>query len=443
MQPTPCVRAALAILLAGAMLTGARTDAIAQGSSRPGSDALTPRLEVLLRAMRIARDWHVARPGKAVLVSGAAQGLLHKLDPESDLYSRRDLERIGPVDHPPHVGLEVRREPAESRRASPGYRVVSARDDSPAALVGLKAGDLITHVGTKTAGEMSYLALLHLELTGSPGADVEIRVQRSGSERQETVRLPRGVGIGPSVVVDEPEAGVLRLRLSAIESRTADVAARAVGEASARLGPALRGLILDVRATAGGDVEEAAAVADALLDDGIVLTREARKPQPPQTTAAAPGDVLGGRPIVALVDAGTAGPAEALVAALRDNRRSHVAGERTAGRGALRTLRPLGKRGEKGAIRIVTARLLTPTGKPIDRDGLTPDETVAQVPADHGCRSLDITEADRPGFCRRRTLAEDTQLRRAIARLGEDVAVSGPVPREMTPPSRRPAMARP
>lgn len=392
--------------------------------STPTGDELTPRLELMLRTMRIARDWHVNRPAKPELVAGAIQGLLARIDGEAEVYTRAELRRLASEGRSQHngVGLEVRREPPMRRQPSRGYRVVSSRDGSPAALAGLKAGDLITHVDLRAAGEISYIAMTRSELTGEPGTRVRLTVEREGGMGPIELELQRSAGLGGTATLAELEKGVLAIRVAAIEASTAADVERELQTARDRLGSGLRGIVLDLRGTAGGSIAGAAALADIFLESGVLLATEARTATDAAKLQAAPGDAASGRPLVVLIDTGTAGAAEVVAAALRDNQRGRLVGLKSAGRGAVRSLRGLGRKGEKGALRIATSRLLTPAGKPIEGRGLTPDVAVEQMPADAACRSLDIADGKMPGRCLRREQAQDAQLTRALGLLDEQVA---------------------
>jgi carboxyl-terminal processing protease len=393
----------------------------------PG-DELTRRLELMLRSLRIARDWHVSKPAKPVLIDGAIRGMLARLDPEAELYSRADLRRFTGSSEADGLGLELRREPASRRQPSLGYRVVSSRDGSAAALAGLKAGDLITRIDGRPAGELPHLAVMHTELAGKAGTSLELTVERGGTEAEVQIHLVRGLGLGPAVEVAEPVAGVLVVRLAAVEAAATDRLERDVSAAAARLGPAFRGLVLDLRGTAGGSSAEAPALADAFLERGPLPTEETRNGSEHAPAMARPGDIAASRPVIVLIDAGTAGPAEAVAGALQEARRARVVGVRSAGRGAIRTLLMLGRRGEKGAVRVTTRRLRTPAGRAIEGTGITPDQIVAQAPADAGCRGSDITDRRLIGHCMRRGLAEDAQLQRALAMLAETVASGAALP---------------
>lgn len=413
------------------------TPAHAQSSQRNSpaqrsTDPLTGRLELMLRTMRIARDWHVATPGKPELVAGAIEGLLSRVDPESELYTREELRQIArfaPA-NTAGLGMEVRREPAQRRNDRPGYRVVATRDAGPAALAGIKAGDLITHIDGRPAGDIPYLAMKHVRLDGTPGTKVRLILERSGGDgAPEELVLIRAVEQVPPLVIDEVAPGIARVRLAELAGDAAEGLEKAFSGLAALGGAAgYRGVVLDLRSTAGASPDPAGAIADAFLESGPVVRTMSRSRDAARTAEARPGDLARGRPIVVLVDAATAGAAEMLAAALQEGRRARLVGTRTAGRGALRTLVPLDKSVQKGVLRITTERILTPAGAPIDGKGLMPDLAVDQMPAAHRCRSLDIESAAQPGRCVPRSVDEDGQLARAVALLGEPIVAAGQSP---------------
>lgn len=424
----------VAVALAGGSLG---SSALAQGNragaaQRVTGDPLTSRLELMLRSMRIARDWHVAAPGKAELVAGAIEGLLARVDPEAEYYGRDDLRRISrfaPTGGA-GVGIEVRREPAQRRHERRGHRVVATRDGSPAALAGIKAGDLITHVDGHPAGDIPHLVMVHIGLSGASGTSLHLTIERLGDEEStHEIELIRTAEPQPDIGVDEIRPGIARIRVAAVNAGTATAVRDALASRpSLRVDNGLRGLVLDLRSTAGESVEGASALADGFLDSGPVLRTVARAKGAGWTGDATAGDIAAGRPMIVLVDGGTAGTIEALAAALQGARRARIVGVRTAGRGALRTLVEVDRRSRKGAVRMTTERLLTPAGAPLDGKGVAPDVPFEQTPASVRCRTLDIVGAD--GRCAPRSLAEDGQLARALELLDEPVVAAKDASRE-------------
>ncbi len=388
--------------------------------------------------MRIARDWHVASPGKPQLVAGAIEGLLSRLDPEAELYTRSDLRRISRFapSGGAGVGIELRREPAQRRSERRGYRVISTRDASPAALAGIKAGDLITHVDGLPAGDIQHLAMMHVSLAGAPGTGVRVVLERADDEASpEEVVLERTDAPGPTLAVDEIAPGIARIRLAALDENVTASLERALSGLSALKADAgSRGVVLDLRSTAADGPESAATIADAFLESGPVLRTVSRARGSSRNADATPGDIAEGRPLVVLVDAGTAGAAEMLAAALHEGRRARLVGVKTAGRGAVRTLVALDARGGKGdQLRLTTGRLLTPAGAAIEGKGLMPDVVVEQTPATTRCRSLDIEDPAQAGRCVPRSVVQDGQLARAIALLGEPVVAAERMPAQAKP----------
>jgi len=432
---------AAALLVAPLLSMNASAASAESGRHRTASasqraKSLESRLELMLRTMRIARDWHIEAPNKSVLIAGAIEGLLARVDPEAELYTPADLRRVARFvpSGEAGVGLEVRREPAERRSDRRGYRIVAARDGSPAARAGLKAGDLITGVDGQSAAEIPLLVMTHVMLEGPAGSTVRLTVERSESESEpETVALERSSAFGAELNIDEVTPEIARIRIASLSEGTASTLARSWAaysgdSAHARL---IRGVVLDLRSTAAASVESvegARAVADAFLQAGPILRMVSRHHESSKPERATPGDLVDGQPIVVLVDGGTSGAAEVLVSALQEARRARVVGTKTAGRGAIRTLVSLDQRGRKGLLRMTTERFLTPGGAPIDGKGVAPEIPIEQLPASSRCRTLDIEDEAAPGVCVTRTLAQDTQLQRAISTLDEPLVASQHAP---------------
>lgn len=426
-------RVAVVAMLAMAFVWLGPAQASAQGSrTRAGSPSvravtLEARLELMLRTMRIARDWHIEAPSKSVLIAGAIDGLLAKVDPEAELYSRAELRRIARFAVSSNgtgasVGLEVRREPPERRVGRKGYRVVAARDGSPAASLGLKAGDLIKEIEGQPAGEIPYLVMKHVMLDGPPGTRVHLKVERAGTDQgDENVALARTINLAPDVAIDRISPGIHRIRLASLTEDAAAALSRiwAESEQTGSNAQETRGFVIDLRSTAVAGAEGVRAVADAFLQSGPILRTVARRNGARRQVNAQPGDLAGGRPVVVLVDGGTSGGAEMLVSALQEGRRARIVGTKTAGRGALRTLVSLDKSGRKGLLRLTTGRLVTPAGAAIEGKGIEPDVVIEQLPASPRCRTRDIEDETKPGTCVPRTLAQDTQLQRALSLIDE------------------------
>ena len=189
-----------------------------------------------------------------------------------------------------------------------------------------------------------------------------------------------------------------------------------VGAALRSANAALSGLILDLRDTSGGSIDQAIQIADAFLEAGIITTLETRGAAA-ITHRARSGDIAGGKPIVVLINAGTTSAAEILAAALQDNKRATLIGSKSAGLGSTSTFVPLA--GNRGAIRMKTGRYLTPSGRPLDKSGIKPDIEIkpAKDDAASACREVDMPAENGDGQCERRPVRDDPVLQAAIAHL--------------------------
>ncbi len=394
-----------------------------QPAQDPAEAALTPRLKMMLQAMKIARERHVLKPENPQLIRGAIQGMLARLDPEAELYTSADLQRFERARGATRsVGIEVRKIPVAPRTSGPGFRIVSAADGSPAARAGLKPGDLISHVDGVATGELSSLDLKSNRVEGQDAGFVTLSIVRIGANGTPVaafdIMFAREQAVS-QVVLSELDGGIAVIRVAGFADAGRMIEQQLAGFRT-RTGTKFRGVILDLRDAPGGFPEDAIAVADAFLDQGVITTAKARGEAADRTFSALPGDVAGGKPIVVLVNAGTGAAGEIITAALRDNKRATVIGTQTPGVANQQGLVMLPP--ERGAIAMTTVRYLSPSGARLDKGGIKPDKTVpaataASGSAENPCRDVDRPESDGDGQCVRRVLVEDTVLRAALDHL--------------------------
>ena len=322
------------------------------------------------------------------LMHSAIRGLLLDLDPhsaylEADATDDFEEQARGNYDG---IGVEIFRQPDGS------LRVIAPIDDTPAARAGVKAGDLIVAVDGKPlrAGEGDSST----PLRGEAGTSVELTILRDGADEPVKLTVERQTIRIASVRSRMLEPGFGYLRVSTFQADTAADFERQLGELATQAGGRLRGLVIDLRSNPGGLLNSAVQIADALLEDGGIVSTRGRIPVSDATFSATPGDRLHGAPVVVLVDAGSASASEVLAGALGDNGRARIVGSRTFGKGSVQTVLPL----DNGdSVKLTTARYYTPDGRSIQALGIVPDVVLhAEEGGDDG-RLAGYTEADLPG----------------------------------------------
>jgi carboxyl-terminal processing protease len=253
-------------------------------------------------------------------------------------------------------------------------KVIAPQDGSPAAQAGIKPGDLIYAIDKDPTYDLT-LGEAEQKLRGPAGSAVELSLRRDNrgpidvTVKRERYKLQ-------TVTARIEAENILYLRVAGFDSGTPAALTNAVQDLRQRAGNKVIGFILDLRNNPGGAFEAAVAVADVFIDKGDIVVVKGRKPGSLKRISATPGDIAQGMPIVALINGGTAREAELVAAALQDNRRAVLVGTRSFGESSIESLIPLQG---NGAIRLTTARFMTPSGQRIQGKGLTPDLTVMPV----------------------------------------------------------------
>jgi carboxyl-terminal processing protease len=304
------------------------------------------------------------------VMRGAMHGLAEGLDPDSAYLTPTQVKDVeSPTSAPTgDVGLDLTRQYY--------LRVVAARDNSPAAKAGLRTGDYVRSIDNAPTREMSVWEGLRT-LRGTPGTKVSLTIIRGNAADPHVVELTRET-LGPSEVIGKIVApGVGYLRIAAIGPRTAEQVKKEVGDLT-KSGAAK--VVVDVRRTSGGALEDGLAVAKLFVGRGVLAMREARGMEN-QTIAAAAGDGSIALPAVLLIDTGTTGAAELFAAALSGNQRAELIGERTIGRVAAQKLIKLP---DGSGLWLSTSRYLTPAGTPLHEKGLEPAVPVDEPDVEFG-----------------------------------------------------------
>jgi carboxyl-terminal processing protease len=300
------------------------------------------------------------------------------------------------------VGIEVAADDS-------GVKVLQPIEGSPAERAGIRAGDFILQIDGHAVGTDLEDAIARMR--GKNGTLVRLSIQRSGLPNPLEFTLKRADVEVHSVARAQLAPGYGYVRITHFSETTADDLNRAVLALQQDNPPGLKGLVLDLRNNPGGVLEAAVEVSDAFLESGIIVTADGRTPDARFRMDATPGDVLGGAPIVVLVNGGSASAAEIVAGALKDHHRALLLGHTTYGKGSVQTVMPLS---QGRALKLTTSRYYTPSGESIQEKGITPDVVVEgeeQAPAELASLDAHHSLVDR-----------DREVRLALERLKSGAA---------------------
>ena len=311
-------------------------------------------------------------PGE--LVEAAINGMLTSLDPHSSYLSPKDALKMREQTRGEFGGLGI-----EVTQEEGFVKVVSPMDGTPAAEAGIEAGDFITHVDGESLLGLGLDDAVEM-MRGPVGSEIVITVVREGEQEPFDVSIIRDT-IELTVVRARTEGETVVLRLSTFNEQTYPKMAAAITEQVEMAGgmDSVNGFVIDLRNNPGGLLTQAIAVSDAFLEEGEIVSTRGRDPADGDRVNATPGDLSMGKPLVVLINGGSASASEIVAGALQDHRRAIVIGTKSFGKGSVQTVMPL--RGD-GAMRLTTARYYTPSGRSIQALGVSPDIIVAQPPVE-------------------------------------------------------------
>jgi carboxyl-terminal processing protease len=363
-EPAGSAEPVLAAAQSGAAQPGAAP------SGARGQDQVDPKaLKMLSQVLEHVRGQFVEELSDEQLIEAAIGGIMGSLDPHStymnaDKYADMRERTSGQFGG---LGIEIQMEGG-------AVKVISPLDESPAARAGIQAGDLIVEIDGEPVQGLS-LKQASDRLRGSVGSEVGLKVKRGSAE-------PFALTVGREIVRTrsvkfETDEDVGYIRISTFNQQTQSGLEAAVREIEGKLGPRLRGYVIDLRNNPGGLLRQGVSVADSFLDQGAIVSTKGRGGKEIERFTATPGDLARGLPVVVLVNGGSASASEIVAGALQDHGRATVLGTQSFGKGSVQTILPL--RQGKGAIKMTTARYYTPSGRSIQNVGIAPDTTVEQA----------------------------------------------------------------
>jgi carboxyl-terminal processing protease len=319
---------------------------------------------------RVRADY-VEKPDDSKLLEWAINGMLAGLDPHSsymDPKSLRDMQ-IQTTGKFGGLGIEVTLEE--------GFiKVVAAIDDTPAHKAGIMTNDIITHIDEEPVQGLTLSQAVE-KMRGPANSKIKVKITRQGQDKPIELTIVRQIITVHSVRVRAEGNDVAYIRISAFNEKVTDEIKKALNQLSTQISVKnLKGYIVDLRNNPGGLLDQAISVSDAFLEAGEIVSTRGRKAQETQRFIARPGDLAKGKPIIVLINGGSASASEIVAGALQDHKRATIIGTRSFGKGSVQTIIPLGP--GNGALRLTTARYYTPSGRSIQAKGITPDIEVPQ-----------------------------------------------------------------
>ena len=343
---------------------------IAQESG--GNSALYEDLELFGNVFERIRSDYVEMPDDKKLIEAAINGMLTSLDPHSGFLSANDYQDMQTQTRGSFGGLGM-----EVTQEDGIVKVVSPIDDTPAANAGVQAGDFITHVNGESLLGLNVDQAVD-RMRGPVGSEVTITILREGEQEPFDLTMTRDT-IKLTVVRTQIEGDAVVLRVTTFNDATFSTLKTELEKAVEEAGgmDKINGFVLDLRNNPGGLLNQAIAVSDAFLDAGEIVSTRGRRAEESERWNAEAGDLAQGKPMVVLINGGSASASEIVTGALQDHRRAIVVGEKSFGKGSVQTVMPVTS---DSAIRLTTARYYTPSGRSIQAMGINPDIIVVQPP---------------------------------------------------------------
>src|SRR5574337_175854 len=322
------------------------------------------------------RNDYVEKPDEAKLIEAAINGMLASLDPHSsymDAKAFKDMQ-VQTKGEFGGLGIEVTQEDGL-------IKVVTPIDDTPAAKAGVLSGDIITAIDDEPTQGITLDQAVE-KMRGPINSPVKLKVVRGPKKEVKDFTIVRDLIHVQSVRSRVEDGDIGYIRITQFTEQTAEGLKEAMDKLHTHIpNDKFKGCILDLRNNPGGLLDQSIDVVNSFVDKGEIVSTRGRTPDETQRFDAKPGgDLSGGKPLVVLINGGSASASEIVSGALQDHKRATLIGTRSFGKGSVQTIMPLG---QQGALRLTTARYYTPSGRSIQAKGIEPDLKVLEdVPDD-------------------------------------------------------------
>jgi len=377
----------LSLLLAGALM-GASAMSLIYGVPGSAANAAASetykQLAIFGDIFERVRNQYVTPPDDKSLVENAINGMLTALDPHSSYLNpeaAKDM-RVQTKGEFGGLGIEVTME-------NELVKVITPIDDTPAARAGVRAGDYISQIDGEEVRGLTLNDAVE-KMRGPVDTPIKLTILREGADKPLEITVVRDI-IKVKAVKFRVENDVGYMKITSFTEKTFDDLQSAIDTIKAKIPEdKLKGFVLDLRLNPGGLLDQAVSVSDSFLDHGEIVSTRGRDPKDISRFDSRPGDMIDGKPLIVLINGGSASASEIVAGALQDQRRATVVGTQSFGKGSVQTIIPLG---ENGALRLTTALYYTPAGISIQGKGITPDIKVDQ-PLPEELKDRDVTRGE-------------------------------------------------
>src|SRR5476649_711056 len=322
---------------------------------------------------RVRADY-VEKPDDSKLIETAINGMLAGLDPHSSYMDPKSFKDMQVQTRGEFGGLGI-----EVTMEDGLIKVVAPIDETPAAKAGVMANDIITQLDGEQVQGLTLNQAVE-KMRGPVNTKIKLTIMRKGQDKPIEVSITRDIIRVRSVRSHVEGDDVGYIRMTQFNEQTTDGLKKAIEDITAKVSnDKLKGYVLDLRNNPGGLLDQAISVSDAFLEKGEIVSTRGRNAEETQRFTAHGGDLTKGKPLIVLINGGSASASEIVAGALQDFKRATILGTRSFGKGSVQTIVPLG--GDNGALRLTTARYFTPSGRSIQAKGISPDiEVLQEVP---------------------------------------------------------------
>jgi len=330
-------------------------------------DVLYEKLDLFGDILETINKEYFKQINEGEVIDGAINGMLQSLDPYSSYMSPKTFKAMNTETKGEFGGLGI-----EVTMEAGLVKVISPIDDTPADKAGIKSGDYIIKLDNKQVKGLTLDEAVNT-MRGKSGTPITLTIRRIDVDDPIIVKIVRET-IKTKSVVSEVKENIGYLRLRSFNEKSGDELIDKIREISKNK-PNMTGYILDLRNNPGGLLSQAIKISDAFLDSGEIVSTKGRDPKDIKVYNSKKGDEINGKPLIVLINKGSASASEIVAGALKDHKRAIIVGEKSFGKGSVQSIMPLSN---GGGLRLTTAKYYLPSGETIEDVGVQPDIKVEQ-----------------------------------------------------------------